>query len=213
MSGIRERKKKETRQAILQAAIELFAKKGFEQTSVSELAIKAGVGKGTIYGYFQTKNEIFLAFCEDEIEHAFGSLKSRCDADSPLIDRLLVLFVEQFRFVTRNPDFGRLLAREMVFPKELTVDKSKDLDNRYLEVMGTILSEAAERGELSRDIDHFFATAHLYSLYIMVLSGWYMGRLKSDEDVEGALHLLLEQALHGLGAKQGQVSGGSDEQR
>jgi hypothetical protein len=109
--------------------------------------------------------------------------------------------MEQFRFVTKNPDFGRLLLREMVFPKELTVEKSNDLDRRYLNVMGEILSQAAERRELRDDIDHFFATAHLYSLYIMVLSGWYMGRLKTDEDVEGALYVLLEQALEGLGRR------------
>ena len=79
MSGLREAKKKKTRQAIMNAAIKLFSEKGFKNTSVDELAKMAGVGKSTIYGYFHTKNEIFLAFCEDQVDFAFSDLAKKRD--------------------------------------------------------------------------------------------------------------------------------------
>ena len=62
MAGLREQKKERTKGAILDAALKLFTRKGYENTSIEELAAEAGVGKGTIYSYFKTKSEIFLAF-------------------------------------------------------------------------------------------------------------------------------------------------------
>jgi AcrR family transcriptional regulator len=116
MSGRRAMKKNETRQAILQAAIRLFSERGVENTSIEELAAEAGIGKGTIYGYFQTKDEIFLAFCEEEIEYAFRAVAEQSDPQAPVLEQLMTLFMSQFRFVTANHEFGRLMAREMAFP-------------------------------------------------------------------------------------------------
>jgi AcrR family transcriptional regulator len=55
MPGIREVKKRKKRNAIMEAAVRLFSEKGFEKTSIEQLARTAGIGKGTIYSYFQTK--------------------------------------------------------------------------------------------------------------------------------------------------------------
>ena len=195
MSGLREIKKKKTRRAIMDAAIKLFSEKGFENTSVDELAKTAGVGKSTIYGYFHTKNEIFLAFCEDEIDFAFKELAQKRDADAPLKEQLLTLFMGQFRYVTKNYDFGRILSREMVFPKELTIEKSNDLSERYLSALGEILTRAISRKELRDDLEL------LYALYVIVLSAWYERRFQNEQEIEQALQKLLTQAMEGLSPK------------
>ena len=74
MTGVREKKKQQTHKAILDAAIKLFTEKGFEQTSMEELARAAGIGKSTIYGYFKAKDDIFRAFCAAELDFAFEEL-------------------------------------------------------------------------------------------------------------------------------------------
>ena len=201
MSGLREAKKKKTRQAIMNAAIKLFSEKGFKNTSVDELAKMAGVGKSTIYGYFQTKNEIFLAFCEDQIDFAFSDLSKKRDPEAPLKEQLLTLFMGQFRYVTKNYDFGRILSREMVFPKELTIDKSNDLSERYLSALGEILTRAISRNELRDDLELLFISGHFYALYIIVLSAWYERRFQSEQEIEEALQKLLSQAMEGLSPK------------
>jgi AcrR family transcriptional regulator len=83
MSGIRTQKKQQTRKAIIDAAIGLFTEKGFDQTSMEELARVAGVGKSTIYGYFKAKEEIFLAYCEAELDFAFAALDRKLDLCHP----------------------------------------------------------------------------------------------------------------------------------
>jgi AcrR family transcriptional regulator len=204
MSGLRETKKKKTRQAFLNAAIKLFSEKGFENTSVDELAKEAGVGKSTIYGYFHTKNEIFLAFCEDEIDFVFADLAEKRDPDTPIQMQLPTLFMEQFRYVTKNYDFGRILVREMAFPKELTMEKSKDHSDRYLSALGGILRRAISRGELRDDLELLYISGHFYAFYLLILSAWYERRLKSEQEIEEALRKLMRQALEGLAPSNGQ---------
>lgn len=210
MSGIRETRKQETRQAIISAAVSLFSEKGFDKTSIEQIARTAGIGKGTIYGYFRAKEDIFLAFCEDEIDYAFGMLAEKNDPEAPLLEQLVVLFMSQFRFVTRNREFGRLLAREMAFPREASREKSRDLEGRYLDGVGTLLSGARQRGELKSEIDNLLATGHLYAIYLLTLSSWYSGYLADEQEVEASLRALLLQALTGLGE---QVTGDGGDSR
>lgn len=185
----------------MNAAIELFSEKGFNHTSVGELAKAAGVGKSTIYGYFHTKNEIFLAFCEDQIDFVFTELAQKRDPEAPLKEQLLTLFMGQFRYVTKNYDFGRILTREMVFPKELTIEKSNDISERYLSALGDILTRAISRNELRDDLELLYISGHFYALYIIVLSAWYERRFQSEQEIEQALHKLLSQAMEGLSPK------------
>src|ERR1700721_2745802 len=56
------------RERILQAAIRVFAKKGFHATRVSEVAKAAGVADGTIYLYFKSKDELLVSLFEDRVE-------------------------------------------------------------------------------------------------------------------------------------------------
>ncbi|MBU1161737.1 MAG: TetR/AcrR family transcriptional regulator [Proteobacteria bacterium] len=198
MSGLRETKKRKTRQAIMDSAIKLFSEKGFKNTSVDELSKTAGVGKSTIYGYFHTKNEIFLAFCEDQIDFVFSDLAKKRDPEAPLKEQLLTLFMGQFRYVTKNYDFGRILSREMVFPKELTIEKSNDISERYLNALGEILTRAISRNELRDDLELLYISGHFYALYIIVLSAWYERRFQSEQEIEQALQKLLSQAMEGL---------------
>lgn len=73
-------KTEEKRQAIVDAAFELFSEVGFEQASMSEIAARAGGSKATLYSYFQSKEEMFAecmtAAAQQEISAAFELLKT-----------------------------------------------------------------------------------------------------------------------------------------
>lgn len=198
MSGVRAQKKQQTRGAILEAALKLFTRQGYDHTSIDQLAQAAGIGKGTIYSYFQTKSEIFLAFCEEQLAFVHQELAARTDPDSPLLDQLLTLFMGEFRFVSRNREFGRILLRETVFPKDLTGERSRELDDKYIGLLTRIFKQAQLRGELRTDLELILVTGHFYALYIMAVSGWYMGRLHTEEDVRMGMEMLFAQALQGL---------------
>jgi len=198
VAGVREEKKQQTRQAIIRAAVQLFGDQGYERTSIEKLARAAGIGKGTIYSYFKTKSEIFLAYCEDELDFLYKELAAKSDPDTPLYEQLLTLFTGMFHYVMKNKEFGRILMRERVFPKELTLEKSQDLDNRHLQMLNRMFRQAQQRGELRPDADLFFTAAHFYGIYLITMMAWFEGRIESAAEVVGYLQVMIRQALNGV---------------
>jgi len=197
MYSTRERKKITKRKCILEAAMRLFSKKGYEQTSIEELAREAGIGKGTVYSYFQTKKDIVRAFCEDEFEFTREELAANTKPDTPLKEQLLIIFMAEFKHVTRNRDFGRLYLQEKVFPKEHHSPEDLEMQNRYFELLYPIYQKAQERGELRDDLELLHISGHFYSLYLLVLSCWYNGMIPT-EDIAPSMETLISQTINGL---------------
>lgn len=203
MTGLREHKKQQTRQAIMQAAIKLFSEKGFEKTSIEELARAAGIGKGTIYSYFQTKTDILHAFCEDELVCLHQELTNNADKEIPLLQQMVAIYMSEFRLITENREFGRLFMQQTAFPRDVDLDKHLENENNYFKLLFPMLEKAQERGELRRDIDLLYITGHFYGLYLLLVSAWFTGRVKTEE-AETALETLFRQALEGMQPRGGQ---------
>lgn len=197
MSGIREQKKAETRKAIVNSAVQLFSEKGFDKTSIEDIAKNAGIGKATVYTYFATKNDIFITYCDDELEEAFDNLNATDQQGVNLLDQLVNFFLIQFKFVTQNHEFGRQMLREMVFPKQIN-EKAKERDQRYFDYLGELFQAAQLRGQLSEDQDLYLLKIHFFSLYLGVLAGWYGGYVESVDEVEPALRDLFRQVFEGI---------------
>jgi AcrR family transcriptional regulator len=197
MGGIREQRKIETRQAILDAAVKLFTEKSFEKTSIEDIAKEAGIGKTTVYGYFATKDEIFVNYCDDELNQAFAMLQANDCCEKKLIDRLIEFFMLKFTFVTKNREFGRQLLREMVFPGEIN-EKAKEHDQRYFNILEGFFRCAQLNGEISPKHDLFYLSVHFFSLYLGVLAGWYTGYLNNLEEAEEGMKTLFSQAIGGI---------------
>src|SRR5213595_3225413 len=93
----RQRKKDAARSLILATAIELFSTHGIDEVTVEQIADAADVGKGTIYNYFQTKEDIVVAFIVD-LERQVQARLSRFTASGASLDSILTVFIRlQFR--------------------------------------------------------------------------------------------------------------------
>ncbi len=197
MAGIRETKKQQTRAAIMQAAIKLFSEKGFEQTSIEELAKAAGIGKGTIYSYFQTKTDILHAFCEDELACLHQELTDNADREIPILQQMVAIYMGEFRLITENREFGRLFMQQTAFPRDVDLEQHLENENSYFKLLFPLLEKAQERGELRKDMELLHITGHFYGLYLLLVSAWFTGRVRTEE-AEIALETLFRQAMEGL---------------
>ncbi|NOY12322.1 MAG: TetR/AcrR family transcriptional regulator [Deltaproteobacteria bacterium] len=198
MAGLREQKKAETRKAIIDSSIQLFTEKGFEKTSIEDIAKQAGIGKATVYTYFATKDDIFLTFCSEELEDAFATLQTPRKEDDRVLDQLVDFFMLKFKFVTKNSEFGRQLLREMLFPKKVN-NKVKEHNQRYFDILEKLFKSAQDRGELPPAQDLFLLSVHFFSLYLGVLVGWYGGYVASLEEAEEAMRNLFGHVFMGVG--------------
>ena len=197
MQGLRERKKKQTKEAILQAAIQLFGEKGFEKTSIEELAQRAGIGKGTVYSYFRTKSDILHSFCEYELEILHQELTARADQDISILEQMVTIYMGEFKHFAGNEEFARLFLRHTVFPRPETLERQRVHEDKYFAMLFPLLEKAQQKGELRTDIDLLYITGHFHGLYLVAVSAWFSGKVTSD-GMALALETLFRQALEGL---------------
>jgi AcrR family transcriptional regulator len=151
--GARARKSAERRAAILAAALDEFAARGFAATRLDDVAQRAGVAKGTIYLHFADKETLFQEVIRAELSPVVGMLVHVSHADVPLrqvTGQLVEVFVREI-FETRRKDVIRLVLTEGPrFPK-LSEFYYHEVISRALEAIRTMLRRAFERGELKSD--------------------------------------------------------------
>lgn len=101
--GLRELKKRETRQRISNVATEMFLARGFETVTVTEIAAAAGVSEKTVYNYFPTKESLVLDQLEGQIERLVGAVRDRAHGVSPSSALVAALREDSERFYAMMP--------------------------------------------------------------------------------------------------------------
>jgi AcrR family transcriptional regulator len=106
--GLRERKKQQTREAISSAALRLFAERGYDETTLADIAEAAGVAPRTIFAYFDSKEDILL--CDDLA--SLGTLKQRLEQRAP--DTTTVDVIREFLSTVGPPDKESIVRKKIV---------------------------------------------------------------------------------------------------
>jgi AcrR family transcriptional regulator len=102
MAGLREQKRDRTRAAIVAAAGRLFAENGFEQTTITEIAAAADVGRRTFFHYFESKDELLFPEADVRIDAAVEAIRTRGPHETPA--QVLIRALDSARIT--NTDFG-----------------------------------------------------------------------------------------------------------
>lgn len=101
----RERKKRQTRDALIYAALELFDAKGYEHTAVREITDAVDVSERTFFRYFASKEDLALSFAKDGTDALLAELSARPPAEEPLT-ALRNAFAQSLRAVTEDDPAG-----------------------------------------------------------------------------------------------------------
>jgi AcrR family transcriptional regulator len=107
--GLRERKKAQNRQAILDAALGLFAERGFERMTVAEIAVAAGVSEATVFNYFPTKEDLVYSRMEAFEERLLAAVRDRSPDQTPLAAFRAALLAPEGLLGPVDPDSVRQL--------------------------------------------------------------------------------------------------------
>ncbi|WP_165945856.1 TetR family transcriptional regulator [Micromonospora sp. KC606] len=105
--GLRERKKERTRQALVNSALGLFAERGYEATTIADIAAGADVSTRTFFSYFPSKEEILFADTEERLALALAVIDQRGPQDEP-VDVLVRATTTIF---DRSERFAQVLGR------------------------------------------------------------------------------------------------------
>ena len=101
------------RKRLLDAATDVFAEVGYDQTTFADLAAEAGVGRTTIYDYFSDKEDLLASLIEEELPVTLDAMVAGLPDGVPTTDRLEALLRALVEFVATDPTLGYLLHREV----------------------------------------------------------------------------------------------------
>jgi AcrR family transcriptional regulator len=139
------------REEILDTAGRLFAERGFPQTDLQVVADQLGVGKGTLYRYFPSKRELFLAVVERGMERLKEQVDAAAEAVEDPLDRIGAALRAYLAFFDANPELVELFIQERAEFKDRAQptyfdqkDSQKDKE-RWYELMRQLIAEGRVR--------------------------------------------------------------------
>src|SRR5579884_3070482 len=187
-----------TRQRIIREAASEFARLGFEQANINTIAEQAGIGKGTIYLYFENKRELFLAMLRQIAQEQLASIRAALATDGSLRARLERLFLALSRLAHEeihsfNVYMSALYGVNRAFKEEAT-----QLLRDYVAVIALVLEESMTRGEIQRVEPDAAALMILSLTEAYVLSAGVLGQ--SQVQIARQARHVADLVMSGIGA-------------
>jgi len=187
------------RRHLLDAAVRVFARKGFHASRVGDIAEEAGVAHGLLYHYFESKDQVLEAVFHENWNVLLARIASVEETDEPAAEQLRHIAAIVLRTWLHVPDVVRVVIREFGRSPEL-VERIGEL-TQPRQAIQRVITRGIERGEFRRDIDPRFAATVVYGSIDELLTVWVLGLLPAgEEDVAAAEKTLLEITLRGLQA-------------
>jgi AcrR family transcriptional regulator len=171
----RSRRSAELRERLFRAALTLFAKKGFAETTVEDITNAADVGKGTFFNYFPSKDHMLLAFGEMQLAKLQSAVEEARRTSTPMPEFLRSLGQRMTEEPTRNPDIIRALLLAYISSNTPVRRAMLDLQSRVLALHSEMIALGQKRGEIRNDLppieiaqvfrQAIFGTLLMWSLY------------------------------------------------
>ncbi|MBX5475072.1 MAG: TetR/AcrR family transcriptional regulator [Thermoleophilia bacterium] len=189
----------EKRRQILDAAVRVFAHKGFHTSRVGDIAEEAGVAHGLLYHYFGSKDEVLDAVFHENWSVLLDRIRAVEKTDEPAAEQLRHVAAILLRTWRHEPDVVRVVVREIARSPEV-----QQRIGELVEPIGSIrriIERGQERGELRADLDPGLAATIFYGGIDAVLTGWVLGtRPDGDEAIAAAEQTLVEVVAGGFAA-------------
>lgn len=172
MSNLRETKKQQTKEQILEAAQEIFMTLGYEKTTIAQIASRANIANGTFYNYFVSKAELFLYLIfahPDELED-----KANAILNNPSEDVLETLIALCNVYLDAMQNFGKRFGKEIIAVFASNIDEHRNtmrefinLDFQFIEQVSHLLAFYQQKGILINRFDAKDAAECIYGIFVV----------------------------------------------
>jgi AcrR family transcriptional regulator len=181
----------ERRQMILDAALKIFSRHGYEAADVDDIAREARIGKGTIYRHYASKRELFVAV----VDRGFEQLRCQMDdlniTDITFEERIKVGLERHVEFFIENPDYWRVLM--LGKPKyRLNLDEEKEqLYQRFSRRLIEGIKAGITAGYLKK-VDPILAAHSLMSMATVIVERhWLTKKSTLKKDISNVTDIFL----------------------
>jgi TetR/AcrR family fatty acid metabolism transcriptional regulator len=164
------------RQQIIDAAVRVFARNGYYNSRVSDIAREAGIASGTIYLYFETKDEILVALFREKMADWVAHVRREIARESAAVAKVRRLVVLHFQVLEDDPDLAEVVQVELRQGHKFFRGASAHEVSAYFDLIGGILLEGIAAGVFRRDLPVKVATKVLFGAMDQVATSWVLGK-------------------------------------
>ena len=194
-----EQMREATRTRILHEAASEFARLGFDQANINTIAEQAGIGKGTIYLYFENKREVFLAMLRHIAQSQLATIRAALATEGTLQQRLERLFCAFVHLAEAESDTFNVYMSALYGVNRAFQDEATKLLRSYVTVIALVLEEGRARGELECNDIESTALMVLSLTESFVLSARVLGQ--SEREINKQAEHVARLVLQGIGVK------------
>ncbi len=177
----KRRRREETRQRLLDSALGVFARHGYERATVDEIVREAGFSKGAFYVHFESKDDLFWAMLEERISRQLNSFRQALDASQPVVQNLRTILKSAFDLNQQDPLWSALFMEFVAHAarNEKVRERLAAMYQGWRSFAIEVLSAGREAGLVRKDVDIEF----IASVLIAVIEGTMMQSRLAPETV------------------------------
>lgn len=163
------------RRAILESAVRVFAENGFFAARIRDIAAGAGVAEGTIYLYFDGKDDLLLTAFREKVNEFCDSVRDVMPSDLPFPERLARFIHLQFTSIEADPPLATVLLLESRQSSKFYGGAVRDVLKLYAQAIDQLLASGIARGEIRADLDVPLARRMLVGALEEIELEWLLG--------------------------------------
>ena len=163
-------------QQIIDAAVRIFARKGYYHSRVSDIAREAGMAAGTIYLYFRTKDEILVTLFRDTMAHFVASVRKAIEEEPDAVAKLRRLVRLHFEMLEENPALAEVLQVELRQGQKFFRGASAQEISAYFALIAAVIEEGVAQGQLRPGVPVKVATKALFGAMDQMATSWVLGK-------------------------------------
>jgi TetR/AcrR family transcriptional regulator, fatty acid metabolism regulator protein len=182
---------------IIKAATKIFAKKGFFQAKVSDIAKEAQVADGTIYLYFENKDDILISLFEEQMNRVLEDMKAQISKENDPIKKIEKFAYNHLKLMELNKNMAEIIQVELRQSTKFMKEYKNEKFHQYLNLIGDIIEEGRQKGIFKEDIIAGIAKRAFFGALDEMSRFWVLSR-RRKYDIETAAKQISDYFLTGL---------------
>ncbi|MEK7372996.1 MAG: TetR/AcrR family transcriptional regulator [candidate division NC10 bacterium] len=163
-------------QQIIDAAVRVFARKGYYNARVSDIAKEAGIAAGTIYLYFRTKDDILVTLFREKMTEFVGTVRKAIADEPDAVAKLRRLIHLHFELLEGRPELAEVVQVEQRQGQKFFRGASAHEISSYFALIGSVLEEGVAEGRLRPTLPVKIATKTLFGAMDQMATSWVLGK-------------------------------------
>jgi TetR/AcrR family fatty acid metabolism transcriptional regulator len=192
-------KKKNTEKyyRIIKAATKMFARKGFYKTRISEIAKEAKVADGTVYIYFENKDDILISLFEEQMKAVMDNMVEQISEETDPVKKLEKFALIHLQLIEQNPNMAEIIQVEVRQSSKFMKEYKNEKFVQYLDLIAEIVREGQEKRIFKKEVIPGMAKRAFFGALDEMSRFWVLSTRK-QYDIKTAAKQISEYFLNGI---------------